>query len=500
MTGEKGGLLAGLRAEALKSRHAAPVRLAVLMALPMPLLGAMPYRGVQIFSAWNYWYALFLPVALSLVVACVARADARTRMRGLLGLGFPLGRAWWAKALWCLALCTLSNLVVFGIYLAGSAFSSQGLTVAGTLTMLLCALVNTVTAAWMIPAGLFLTARLGMLAGIFCPLAAQLVGGFAWSLVPLPQLFPPSASMVIPTSFIPVLPSGEPLAADMALGGALTAALRGEVMAMTRPSDATPRMTLPRALLSEALRLARSPLTAVHLVCGLAAGLACGEYFSVTRWDPALGADAYAQFLGALMPLMSAIVCGLAVDEERAAGRLANLTAVPSRGRAVAAKLLALAALGAGALAVALGVFGAVLAVAGRLPLGPAPLAAAWAGIVLGSLPLYALGLGVALRLGRNAAIGAGAAGMLLAFFSVGGLAHGLMTGELTGALATPLSWVPLAWPARLGSLGVEAFIDAARAAGPLLTTALAGLVLTLLADAVLLAWFCRFEDGRADA
>lgn len=221
MTGEKGGLLAGLRAEALKSRHAAPVRLAVLMALPMPLLGAMPYRGVQIFSAWNYWYALFLPVSLSLVVACVARADARTRMRGLLGLGFPLGRAWWAKALWCLALCTLSNLVVFGIFLAGSAFSSQGLTAAGTLTMLLCALVNTVTAAWMIPAGLFLTARLGMLAGIFCPLAAQLVGGFAWSLVPLPQLFPPSANMVIPTSFIPVLPSGEPLAADMALGGAL---------------------------------------------------------------------------------------------------------------------------------------------------------------------------------------------------------------------------------------------------------------------------------------
>lgn len=223
MTGEKGGLLAGLRAEALKSRHAAPVRLAVLMALPMPLLGAMPYRGVQIFSAWNYWYALFLPVSLSLVVACVARADTRTRMRGLLGLGFPLGRAWWAKALWCLALCTLSNLVVFGIYLAGSAFSSQGLTAAGTLTMLLCALANTVTAAWMIPAGLFLTARLGMLAGIFCPLAAQLVGEFAWSLMPLPQLFPPSASMVIPTSFIPVLPSGEPLAADMALGGALTA-------------------------------------------------------------------------------------------------------------------------------------------------------------------------------------------------------------------------------------------------------------------------------------
>ena len=60
-------------------------------------------------------------------------------------------------------------------------------------------------------------------------------------------------------------------------------------MAVTRLSDPTPRMTLSRALLSEALRLARSPLAVVHLVCGLAAGLACGEYFSVARWDPALG-------------------------------------------------------------------------------------------------------------------------------------------------------------------------------------------------------------------
>lgn len=39
-------------------------------------------------------------------------------------------------------------------------------------------------------------------------------------------------------------------------------------MTMTRPSDPTPRMTLSRALLSEALRLARSPLAAAHLACG----------------------------------------------------------------------------------------------------------------------------------------------------------------------------------------------------------------------------------------
>lgn len=271
---------------------------------------------------------------------------------------------------------------------------------------------------------------------------------------------------------------------------------------MTRlaPHNSAPRMTLAHALHAEAIRFARSPLAAVHLVCGLAGGLACGEYFSVASWDPMLGADAYTQFLGALMPLMSAIACGLAVDEERAAGHLANLTAVPSRSRAIAAKWLALALAGAGALAVALGVYGAVLAVAGRLTFSLAPLATAWAGIVLGSLPIYALGIAIALRFGRNAAIGIGAAGTLLAFFSVGGLAHGLMAGELTGTLQSPLAWVPFAWPARLGSLGVEVFIDAARATEPLLMSALAASTLALAASALLLLWFRRFEDRRADA
>ena len=62
------------------------------------------------------------------------------------------------------------------------------------------------------------------------------------------------------------------------------------------------------------------------------------------------------------------------------------------------------------------------------------------------------------------------------------------------------LSRAMLSEALRLGSLGEEAFIDAARAAGPLLTTALASLVLALATAAVLIAWFCRFEDERADA
>ena len=223
----RASLASAFRSETLKFKHSAPVRLAVALALPMPLLGAWPSMatGVQTFSAWNYWYTLFLPVALSLVTACVANADVRLKLRALLGQGAPLVHAWWAKALYCLALSLLANIIVFALYLLGSAFSSQGITLAGTLSMLACAFANALTTAWMIPAGLFLASRFGMLAGIFIPLVIQIAGEFAWSIIPLPQFFPPSATMVVPTSFIPVLPSGEPLSADMVLGGALAADL-----------------------------------------------------------------------------------------------------------------------------------------------------------------------------------------------------------------------------------------------------------------------------------
>lgn len=216
-------LSSALAAEVRKSRHAAPMRLALIMALPFPLIALLtaPSGNVS-FSPWNYWYVLLMPVAIALFTGCVANADARMRNRPLLGSGAPLGQAWWSKALWCLMLSGLSNLVVLALYIAALAIGGS-LSTAAVLTMALAALATTITSSWMIPAGLFLTARAGLLAGIFLPLAVQLVGGFAWSAVPVPQLFPPSATTVIPTAFIPVLPSGEPLAADTVLGGALAA-------------------------------------------------------------------------------------------------------------------------------------------------------------------------------------------------------------------------------------------------------------------------------------
>ena len=260
-------------------------------------------------------------------------------------------------------------------------------------------------------------------------------------------------------------------------------------------------MSLWRAAISECVRLRRSPLIALHLACGLIAGVACGAYFGVAPWDPRLGTDAFVQLVGALMPLMVAVVCGLDVDGEREASGLANLLAVPSRRIALAARVLVLWLLGVIAVAVALGSFSVVLGAFGRDGFSAGVYARSAVGMAAGSLVLYVVSVWLALALGRNAAIGVGAAGLACALFAVGGLAHGLVTGELTAASSGVLGYVPFAWAERLGSLLVE--LGMATGAGlraviwQLEVTSVFALAVTAIALIALLAWVGSFEEGR---
>ncbi len=215
----QGSFVRALRAEALKSRHGAPVRLATVLALPFPLLAAfvalsVPQFGLS-YSPWNYWYALLMPVSITLIAAAVANADARLGNHTLLSSGVPLHLAWGAKVAWCLALLLLSNLVVFAVYAVMSLVVPQG--AASMSAMLAVALALTVMGSWMIPATHFLTMRVGMLAGVFVPLTVQLALSLGWSVVPFWPACPPAATIVLPTAFLPVLPSGEPASPGMAL-------------------------------------------------------------------------------------------------------------------------------------------------------------------------------------------------------------------------------------------------------------------------------------------
>ena len=267
-----------------------------------------------------------------------------------------------------------------------------------------------------------------------------------------------------------------------------------------------PSMTFPRSLRAETLRLRRSSLVPLHLICALAAGAACGAYFATAPWDASMGADAFVQLLGAMMPLMAGIVCGLDVDAEWEATCFSGMLAVPSRRKAIAARLCTLWLMGAFALMLAAAAFAAPLILVGRQALGPAAWAGAVVGLAFGSIPLYLVLYVAALRWGRNAAIVAGAAGLMLSFFSIGGLAHGLMTGALTAADANALSYLPTSWPALLGSLPIELSIAggsagsldaAAHVAGAIWSLAGLCAVATVLLAGGLAAWISRFEPVR---
>lgn len=266
------------------------------------------------------------------------------------------------------------------------------------------------------------------------------------------------------------------------------------------------RMTFASALRSEAVRLRRSPLVWLHAVLALALGGCAGAYFAWTPWDSLLGTDAFFQLLGAGAPLLAGISCGLAADAEQRAGDATNLLGVSSRRRALAAKVVALLALGLAAAALAAVVFCGLLAAAGRALPAAGAVALAVVGIAVGSVCVYALFLWVALKFGRNASIGAGAFGFGAALALMGGLANGLVTGTLSGGFGVGLAAVvPFAWPSRLASLPLEASIaqvtGTAEQAVALwvsyVMVSAACLTITSLVVAVLLAAANHFEGRR---
>ncbi len=271
-------------------------------------------------------------------------------------------------------------------------------------------------------------------------------------------------------------------------------------------AGAKARVTFAHALRSEAVRLRRSPLLWLHAVLATALGALAGAYFAATPWDSLLGTDAFFQLLGAGAPLLAGISCGLAAESEQRAGDGANLLGASSRRAALAAKAAVLLGLGLAAAAWAAALFCGELALAGRSVPGPAAIAAAVAGIAAGSACAYAVFLPVAMKLGRNASIGLGALGLVAAMASMGGLANGLVTGTLSGALGVEaVAFIPFAWPSRLASLPLEASIAAGAGAdaqaqalaGAWLAVAAACAIVTAVVAAAGLACANRFEGRR---
>lgn len=222
-----------LAAETQKTRHGSARRVAVLFPLPLVALGlaigvASGKSGPIGYSTcgWNYWYTLMLPVSVSLQCVSVAGLDSRHSLRSVLGLPLDPSLSWWGKVTTCLLLLLTSNAVVLAGSVVVWALGGSAPTPPAGIE---AALILTIGFAWMVPASLLLSLRMGTLAGVAIPSLVQIGGGIALWGSDAWWAFVPSAALRLPSAVLGVEPSGIPVApqsyATYAINGTWWAAL-----------------------------------------------------------------------------------------------------------------------------------------------------------------------------------------------------------------------------------------------------------------------------------
>lgn len=135
-------------------------------------------------GAYNWWYALLLPLVMVLICINLIDSDKRLGFFNLAILPISPAKVWQAKIwLGCVYLLT-ANVIVFGFTsIAGALFSTEYPWMKG----ILAALILTVTFIWQIPLGMFLTVRLNatstflslLLLNIVCS-TQDIAGGSLW--------------------------------------------------------------------------------------------------------------------------------------------------------------------------------------------------------------------------------------------------------------------------------------------------------------------------------
>lgn len=224
MMGAQAGSFASMfKAELLKGRHGGARKVALVAPLPFCALGVLssgvvPGTGAVggiATSMWNYWLALMMPIAAALICASVANLDGRQKLRPVLGLPLQPARTWWAKVACALALVLGANLVVLAVSTVLTALGAVG---PSFFEGLATALVATAACAWMVPAALALTLRLGTLAGIAIPALVQIGASIALWTSGTWFAFPPATTLCAVAPFLDVAPSGVPLEAGDPLG------------------------------------------------------------------------------------------------------------------------------------------------------------------------------------------------------------------------------------------------------------------------------------------
>ncbi|WP_223879906.1 lantibiotic immunity ABC transporter MutE/EpiE family permease subunit [Paenibacillus spiritus] len=162
-------------------------------------------------GAYNWWYTMLLPGALTLTCSLAMQKDTKMKCRALLALPLHPQSHWSAKTAAVTGWLLFTSLLFFvGISTGGWLFgSSIPLTdsAAGSLLIFL-------TLLWQIPLCLFLSARWGLFTAVLVNMALNVAGVVTFDIGGLWDFMPYTITFRLMCSVLGILPNGLPVPSD----------------------------------------------------------------------------------------------------------------------------------------------------------------------------------------------------------------------------------------------------------------------------------------------
>ncbi|AQS10279.1 ABC-2 family transporter protein [Clostridium saccharobutylicum] len=159
-------------------------------------------------GAYNWWYTMFLPGALSIICGTIVDKDKKLKYHELFTLPFSKNTVWIGKIIACSFMYLISSIIfVIGIILGGFIFGqimSFSQIIEGMIVLF-------ITFLWQIPLCMMLCGKFGMVSTVLINMVANVIGVGGFSDSANWYLYPFSIPSRLMCSILNILPNGFPV-------------------------------------------------------------------------------------------------------------------------------------------------------------------------------------------------------------------------------------------------------------------------------------------------
>lgn len=197
-----------LKSEVLKQKHRFILKLLWLSPL-IPIVLSMLLMGGHYFmeGAFNWWYTLILPGALSMIAAFNVSGEKKHNRHGLFAVCRNKKKLWFSQIFMITGMLLLTNLMFFAFMITVGAFFNMEIPFAHSF---LASFVLFITFAWQIPVFMYVSEKISSFFSIIISLICNM--GFGIFFAPTKLWFLPfaiPARLMCP--ILKILPNGLPL-------------------------------------------------------------------------------------------------------------------------------------------------------------------------------------------------------------------------------------------------------------------------------------------------